>query len=101
MGAGAFADLLNRFYRIASDVLIRHEAIIDKLIGDEVMAIFVPGIAGPGYRHEAALAAIELVTAVSREGVLPVGAAVNAGIAFVGNVGADRVVDFTAIGDPV
>ena len=101
IGPGAFADLLNRFYQIANDVLIRHDAIIDKLIGDEVMAIFVPGIAGPGYRHEAVLAAIELVTAVSRDGVLPVGAAVNAGTAFVGNVGADRVVDFTAIGDPV
>lgn len=101
MGAGAFADVLNRFYQIATDVLIRHDAIIDKLIGDEVMAIFVPGIAGAGYRQQAAIAAIELVTAVSREGVLPVGAAVHAGTAYVGNVGADRVVDFTAIGDPV
>jgi adenylate cyclase len=101
MGAGPFADLLNRFYRIATDVLIRHDAIIDKLIGDEVMAIFVPGIAGAHYRQHAALAAIELVTAASRERVLPVGAAVNAGTAYVGNVGADRVLDFTAIGDPV
>jgi adenylate cyclase len=100
-GAGPFADLLNRFYRIATDVLIRHDAIIDKLIGDEVMAIFVPGIAGIHYRQQAALAAIELVTAASRERVLPVGAAVNAGNAYVGNVGADRVLDFTAIGDAV
>jgi adenylate cyclase len=101
MGAAAFAGLLNRFYQIATDVLIRYDAIVDKLIGDEVMAIFVPGIAGAAYRRQAALAAIELVTAVSRERVLPVGAAVNAGIAYVGNVGADRVVDFTAVGDPV
>jgi adenylate cyclase len=101
IGARAFADLLNRFYQVATDVLIRHDAIIDKLIGDEVMAFFVPGIAGTGYRRQAALAAIELVTIVSREGVLPVGAAVNAGTTYVGNVGADRVVDFTAIGDPV
>jgi adenylate cyclase len=96
-----FADLLNRFYRIATDVLIRHDAIIDKLIGDEVMAIFVPGIAGPAYRRQATLAAIELVTATAREPGLPVGAAVNAGAAYVGNVGADGVIDFTAIGDPV
>jgi adenylate cyclase len=101
MGAGAFASLLNRFYQIATDVLIRHDAIIDKLIGDEVMALFLPGIAGAGYRRQAALAAIELVTAVSNEGVLALGAAVNAGTAYVGNVGADRVVDFTAVGDPV
>jgi adenylate cyclase len=101
LGASAFAALLNGFYRLATDVFIRHDAVIDKLIGDEVMALFVPGIAGPGYRRQAALATIELVTAVVREGVLPVGAAVNAGTAYVGNVGADRVVDFTAVGDPV
>jgi class 3 adenylate cyclase len=28
-------------------VLVRHDAIIDKLIGDEVMALFIPGICGP------------------------------------------------------
>jgi adenylate cyclase len=33
-----FAGLLNRFYRVATDVLVRHDAVIDKLIGDEVMA---------------------------------------------------------------
>lgn len=101
IGAAAFAALLNRFYRVATEILVRHDAIIDKLIGDEVMALFLPGIAGAGYRRQAASAAIELVTAVSAEGVLPVGAAVNAGIAFVGNVGADWIVDFTAVGDPV
>src|SRR5438105_3110675 len=34
---GAFAELLNRFYSIATQVLVRHDAVIDKLIGDEVM----------------------------------------------------------------
>jgi hypothetical protein len=46
LGPVAFAALLNRFYRTATDVLIRHGATIDKLIGDEVMAFFVPGFAG-------------------------------------------------------
>jgi adenylate cyclase len=101
LGAARFADLLNRFYRIATEVLVRHDAIIDKLVGDEVMALFVPGIAGAHYRRQAAVAATELVDALSRELDLPVGAAVNAGQAFMGNVGAGHVVDLTAVGDAV
>ena len=41
-----FAARMNRFYQTATEVLIRHDAIIDKLVGDEVMALFIPGICG-------------------------------------------------------
>ena len=97
---GEYAALLNRFYKVATNLLVRHDAIIDKLIGDEVMALFVQGIAGPDYRKKSVAAAIDLVHAVRRD-VLPIGAAVHAGTAFVGNVGTSGVVDFTALGDPV
>ena len=101
IGAGPFAELLNGFYRTSTEVLIRHDAIVDKLIGDEVMAFFVPGIAGPDYQRKAATAAVELVSVLSNKAHLPVGAAVDAGLAYVGNVGAERVLDFTALGDPI
>jgi adenylate cyclase len=94
----AFADRLNEFYRAATDVLVAHDAIVDKLIGDEVMAIFVPGIAGADFRTKTAHAAIALARTVSD---LPVGVAANAGVAFVGNVGSGPVIDFTALGDAV
>jgi adenylate cyclase len=58
----------------------------------------IPGLAGPGYRRTAALAALDLAGAV---GDMPVGVAANAGIAFVGNVGSGTVMDFTALGDAV
>jgi adenylate cyclase len=93
-----YAELLNRFYATATDVLLRHDAVIDKLIGDEAMALFIPGVAGPEYRRRAVEAAVDVVREVSPW--LRVGAAVNAGTAFVGNVGS-AVVDFTALGDPV
>lgn len=96
-----YADLLNRFYRTSSDVLIAHDAIIDKIIGDEVMALFVRGFAGTHYRRSAAEAGIDLVRELNDKVGLPVGAAVNAGMAFVGSVGSDYVVDFTAVGDTV
>ena len=99
-----FARLLNRFYAIATEVILRHDGLIDKLIGDEAMALFIPGVAGPEYRSHALEAATELLRAVgygTPEGPwLPVGVGLNAGPAFVGNVGT-AVVDFTALGDAV
>jgi adenylate cyclase len=102
--ATEFAALLNRFYIAATRTLLRHDAVIDKLIGDEVMAFFVRGISGPEYRSRAVAAGTDLLRAVgygSQDGPwLELGVAVNAGVAFVGNVGGS-VVDFTALGDPV
>lgn len=102
--ASDYAALLNRFYAVATDVLLRHDALIDKLIGDEAMALFIPGVAGPGYRRKAVEAAVEVLRGVgygsSRGPWLAVGVGVNAGRAYVGNVGT-AVVDFTALGDPV
>jgi adenylate cyclase len=98
MSPTEFAARLNRFYKTATDVLVRHDAIIDKLIGDEVMALFIRGFAGDDYRRDGALAAIDLSRSVSE---VPIGVAVNAGTAFVGNVGSGFVVDFTALGDAV
>jgi len=102
--AADFAAILNRFYATATKTLLRHDAVIDKLIGDEVMAFFVRGICGTEYRRQAVDAGTELMGAVgygTADGPwLEVGAAVNAGVAYVGNVG-DAVVDFTALGDTV
>ncbi len=100
-----YAALLNRFYAVATDSLIRQDAIIDKLIGDEVMALFIPGICGPEFRRRAAESAFSLLRAVGYGDAqgpwMPLGAAVNAGLTYVGNVGSEGVVDFTALGDTV
>jgi len=105
MSSVDFADLLNRFYLTATRTLIRHDAIIDKLVGDEVMALFIPGFCGPAFRRRAAEGAIDLLKAFghsSGEGPwLPVGVGVHAGFAFVGNIGVDDLVDLTALGDAV
>ena len=105
LGASAFAALLNRFYKTATDVLLAHNAHIDKMIGDEVMALFYPSACGPGYRSIAVHTAEAMLRAVGFEGKgqpwLPLGVGVHAGPAFVGKIGSSGVHDFTALGDTV
>lgn len=105
IGAAEFAQVLNRFYHLATNALLAHDAVIDKLIGDEVMALFIPGMAGSDYRRKTCDAGLELIRAIhddktTREG-LAFGVGVHSGPAFVGNVGGGGVVDFTALGDTV
>ena len=96
--ATAFAGRLNEFYAAATKVLIHNDGIVDKLIGDEVMGLFIQGVAGAEYRRKAAVAALELASQVT---TVPIGVAATAGVAFVGNVGSGTVLDFTALGDAV
>ena len=105
MRASAFAALLNRFYRVAMDALLAHGAIIDNMIGDEVMALFIPAISGTEYRRAPVHAAEGLLRGVGYgskgEPWLPLGIGVHAGSAYVGKVGTADVNDFTALGDTV
>lgn len=106
LGAARFSQLINRFYRESTHVLIESDALIDKLIGDEVAALYVPGIAGQDYARRAVEAAQELLRATGHADPdgpwIPVGAGVHTGIAYVGAVGSrDGVTDITALGDTV
>ena len=97
--------LLRRFYASAEHVLFP-EAVIDKLIGDEVMALYLPMY---GRFEEAAPVMLDhargLLRAIGYGGEEPpfaeVGIGLDYGEAFVGNVGQSSLNDFTAIGDVV
>jgi adenylate cyclase len=103
MMPAAAAAMANRFYAQATDVLVRHVAIIDKMEGDAVMALFIPRFMDGDYRGVMVDAAEDLQAAVEgdSETSCPLGIGLDAGTAFVGNVGAGAVKDFTAIGDVV
>jgi adenylate cyclase len=92
------AKLLAPFYKTARDTLLRQDAVIDKLVGDEVMALFIPLFAGEDAIEKMVNAAMDLLREASD---LPVGAGADFGGAFVGNVGEEDVKDFTALGDVV
>jgi adenylate cyclase len=105
---------LRRFYAHAEKVFFP-EALIDKLIGDEVMALYVPPFMMPAAsiddgarRHIAQVMlehARELLERVGygTAGVpdLAIGIGLDFGEAFIGNIGDTAVHDFTAVGDVV
>jgi adenylate cyclase len=105
LSALEFTQLMDRFYRASSEVLVEHDAIIEKFVGDEVVGLFLPFLAGPDHAARAVEAARALFEATgygSAEGPwVPLGAGVHSGSAFVGVVGAQDGRDFTALGDPM
>lgn len=103
MRPAEFRALMSRFFATATAVLVDHDAIVDKYVGDEVIGIFAPLLAGEQHAARAVAAARELLATVSAEGGLglPIGVGVHTGVAYVGTVGEGDMVDLTAMGDPV
>jgi adenylate cyclase len=104
MPAQEFSHLMARFYGTAARVIDRRDGIVDKFVGDEVMALFIPGFAGDDHAADAIAAGRDLLIETGNGGGepwIPVGAAVHTGIAYVGTVGEGDARDFTALGDPV
>jgi adenylate cyclase len=106
MSAREFGRLMNRFYTVASRVFIQTDALVDRLLGDEAIGLYIPGFAGPEHPRKAIEAAQELLRLTghrdSKGPWLPVGVGVHTGQAFVGVVGDEgSTADFTALGDNV
>ena len=103
----AVEQALNRFYAVTTGVITEADGLVDKLVGDEVMGLFLPAFPSLGDQTCAIMvtAAEEIVrrlhVSADREDRLPVGIGVNFGMARVGNVGVGEVKDFTAVGDVV
>ena len=99
-----FGQLISHFYSVSAAVLIDHEAIIDKLVGDQVTGLFVPGLAGPEHARRAITAAKEILRSTGHADAdgpwISVGAGVHTGTAFVGAVGVSGgSTDITVLGD--
>jgi adenylate cyclase len=106
IGDRAFTELIDRFYRTSSKVLVDANALLGRLAGDQAIGYFVPGMAGPYYAQAALDSAIELLRATghaSEEGPwIPLGVGVHAGNAYVGVLGEHGgSKEMTALGDDI
>ncbi len=100
-----FNRLMGGFFDIATEILVNHDAFIDKFVGDEIIGIFVPAMAGEVHATQAVEAAVALMQRTTRSKVggrsIPIGAGVSTGIAYVGSIGQGPDAELTAMGDIV
>ncbi len=100
-------ELLNEYFQLAADIIMAREGTLDKFLGDAVMAFFNAPANQEDHTARAVDAALTLRRAVSEwnaqrgtEG-LTFSVGVTVGEAVVGNIGTDRLMNYTAIGDVV
>ncbi len=103
-------QLLNTYFDPLTRVILDNGGMLDKYIGDAIMAIFNAPVDLPNHPTAAARSALEMIRTVERlnhqlerEGLpaINIGVGLNSGGAVVGNMGSSLRFNYTAIGDTV
>jgi adenylate cyclase len=105
MSPGAFHDLLERFYAAGSAAVFAHDGMVDKFVGDELVATFPPMLS-EGRQAARAIAAGQALMTATGHGQpggpwASIGAGVHAGPVWFGAVGDESHVEITVLGDSV
>jgi adenylate cyclase len=104
MSPAEFNVLMGRYYALASKAVFANSGIVDKFVGDELVAAFTPNLGGNHVRR-AVDAATDLLRATGHADPggpwLPVGAGVHTGPVWFGAVGEGTSTTLTVLGDAV
>lgn len=103
-------EFLNIYFETMSPIIKRCRGIVDKFIGDAIMAFWCEPFAGGAFADRAVYCAIEMLEAVPKvnlllkerglpELIMRIG--INTGEIIVGNIGSNDRLDFTVIGNAV
>jgi len=104
------ASLLTEYFTEMVDIVFEYGGTLDKFMGDAIMALWGAPIAQDGDADRAMHAALEMLNALDKlnekwkaEGrpLVEVGIGINYGEVFVGNIGSDKRLEYTVIGDAV
>jgi len=106
IGAKQFGELLSDWYQQMTTIIFQHGGVLDKYIGDGLMAVFGMNATYPLPEADAIRAGLEMLQSITamnetRDEILSVGVAVNSGMVVAGYVGTDERVEFTVLGDAV
>tara|TARA_A100001388_G_scaffold256899_1_gene222349 strand:+ start:656 stop:2416 length:1761 start_codon:yes stop_codon:yes gene_type:complete len=94
--------IMNKALTIQADAVKKYGGMVDKYIGDAMMAIFNAPIDLPNHETIAVLCAEEIQNNIKKANLgIEIGLGVNTGYAVVGNMGSDTRFDYSAIGDAV
>jgi len=102
--------LLNEYLTVMTDIVIKNNGLLDKYMGDAIMALYGAPLDLPDHPSRACHSALEMMTELERlnqkwiaEGKHPIdiGIGINTGPMIVGNMGSVERFDFTAMGDSV
>jgi class 3 adenylate cyclase len=105
-----FSKVMNDYFGALTEILWKHEALIDKMTGDGIIAIFGAPVAQPDHAERALACArdIDAFGEAFRERSIAAGLkvgrtrlGVNSGLGLVGNFGGDRRFNYTAYGQVV
>jgi adenylate cyclase len=103
-------NLLNAYFPRIINVIVRQNGMVDKFIGDSILAVFGVPEPRPDDALRAVRAAIEMrreLWAINRERArkrqrtIEMGIGITSGTVISGNIGSERRMDYTVIGDPV
>ena len=110
MSAQEVSEILNEYFTEMEPIITKYNGVINKFIGDAVMAIFGEPIQDKNHAQNAVKCAYAMLTKVKelqkkwiREGKpkIEIGIGINTGEVFVGNIGSVNRMEYTVIGDTV
>ncbi len=94
--------IMNQVLTIQADTVKYYDGMVDKYIGDAMMAIFNAPVDVPDHETAAVLCAKEIQNKVKMANLgVEIGVGINTGYAVVGNMGSNTRFDYSAIGDAV
>lgn len=95
-------ELMNKALTIQANAVQKHNGMVDKYIGDAMMAIFNAPIDVEDHENKAIQAALQIHQDMKEANLgIEIGIGINSGVACVGNLGSSSRFDYTAIGDAV
>lgn len=103
-------SMLNISFTKITEIIEQHHGVVDKYIGDAVMALFGAPIQSNNHAHDAIMAAMEIVdsldsinTSLKIKGLpeINIGIGINTGSLVAGNIGSEKRMNYTVIGDTV
>jgi len=94
--------IMNKALTIQADAVKEYGGMVDKYIGDAMMAIFNAPVDLPNHETAAVLCARDIQENIKKADIdVEIGVGVNSGFAVIGNMGSNTRFDYTAIGDAV